>query len=411
MRCVNTDAWFPGRLRAATLTVAAGSALLASDLTAGAQAAPKPQHVFIIVLENEGFDRTFGPYSPALYLKQLAANAGLLANYYGVGHNSLDNYIAMISGQAPNPFTQQDCPKYNEFKQTGTAPDGQAVGTGCIFPKGVLTLVNQLAAKGLTWKGYMEDMGNHADRENATCGQPKLDQNGRDKTQTAEPGDQYAAKHNPFVYFHSVIGDGSANADADCRAHVVNLSQLTTDLQSEETTPNYAFITPNLCHDGHNDPCQKGHLRGGLVAADDFLKALVPAILDSAAYQHDGLLIITFDEADLDYEVDSANDNWILSGGDASRCCNEPPAPNIKGDYTISGRRDEGPGIIGPGGGRIGAVLISPFIQPGTVSSVAYNHYSMLRSIEDFFGLDHLGYAAQTGLETFGKDIFNKPKK
>jgi phosphatidylinositol-3-phosphatase len=411
MRSTIKDARFSGWLRAAVLAVVAGSALLASNLTAGAQAAPKPQHVFIIVLENEGFDRTFGPYSPALYLKQLAANAGLLTNYYGVGHNSLDNYIAMISGQAPNPYTQQDCPNYNEFKQTDTAAYGQAVGAGCIFPKGVLTLVDQLAAKKLTWKGYMEDMGNLAARENPTCGQPKLDRSGKDKTQTAEPGDQYAAKHNPFVYFHSVIGDGSANADADCRAHVVNLSQLATDLQSEETTPNYAFITPNLCHDGHNDPCQKGHLRGGLVAADDFLKALVPAILDSAAYQHDGLLIITFDEADLDCVADPANDNWILKGGDASRCCNEQPAPNIKGDVTISGRRDEGPGIIGPGGGRIGAVLISPFIRPGSVSTVEYNHYSMLRSIEDFFGLDHLGYAAQTGLETFGKDIFNnKPR-
>jgi phosphatidylinositol-3-phosphatase len=411
MRSTIKDARFSGWLRAAVLAIVAGSALLASNLTAGAQAAPKPQHVFIIVLENEGFDRTFGPYSPALYLKQLAANAGLLTNYYGVGHNSLDNYIAMISGQAPNPLTQQDCPNYNDFQQTGTAPDGQAIGTGCIFPKGVSTLVNQLeATRRLTWKGYMEDMGNLADRENSTCGQPKLDQNGKDKTQTAAPGDQYAAKHNPFVYFRSIVGDGSVDADADCRAHVVNLSQLANDLLREETTPNYAFITPNLCHDGHNSPCQKGHLRGGLVAADDFLKALVPAILDSAAYQHDGLLIITFDEADLDYVVDPATGNWVLNGGDASRCCNEQPAPNIKGDVTISGRRDEGPGIIGPGGGRIGAVLISPFIRPGSVSTVEYNHYSMLRSIEDFFGLEHLGYAAQPGLKSFGKDIFNKPR-
>jgi phospholipase C len=373
---------------------------------------PKPQHVFIIVLENEGFDRTFGPYSPALYLKQLAANGGLLTNFYGVGHNSLDNYIAMISGQAPNPLTQQDCPSYNEFQQTGTAPDGQAVGTGCIFPKGVLTVVNQLeATKRLTWKGYMEDMGKDPDRENAPCGQPKLGPNGKDMTQTAEtekPYDQYAAKHNPFVYFHAVIGDDEADGDRDCRAHVVNLSQLTLDLQREETTPNYAFITPNLCHDGHNDPCKDGHLRGGLVAADDFLKALVPVILDSPAYQHDGALIITFDEADLDYVTDPSTGRWTLSGGDASRCCNEQPAPNIKGDVTISGRHDEGPGVIGPGGGRIGAVLISPFIQPGTVSSVAYNHYSMLRSIEDFFGLEHLGYAGQRGLKSFGADIFNK---
>ncbi|HDR9488241.1 TPA: phosphoesterase, partial [Burkholderia aenigmatica] len=39
-------------------------------------------------------------------------------------------------------------------------------------------------------------------------------------------------------------------------------------------------------------------------------------------------------------------------------------------------------------------------------STVAYNHYSMLKSVEDIFGLDHLGYAGQAGLQGFGNDIF-----
>jgi len=72
------------------------------------------------------------------------------------------------------------------------------------------------------------------------------------------------------------------------------------------------------------------------------------------------------------------------------------------------------------GGGDTGSVLISPFIKPGSVSTVDYNHYSWLRTIEDLFnvgmasrGLDghgHIGYAAQPGLAPFGADVFNNPK-
>ena len=63
-------------------------------------------------------------------------------------------------------------------------------------------------------------------------------------------------------------------------------------------------------------------------------------------------------------------------------------------------------GWNGPGGGRIGAVLLSPFIAPGTVSDVPYNHYSLLRSVEDIFGLPHLGYAGVAGLKAFGADVY-----
>lgn len=67
------------------------------------------------------------------------------------------------------------------------------------------------------------------------------------------------------------------------------------------------------------------------------------------------------------------------------------------------------PGMNGPGGGRVGAVLLSPFIKPGTVSTVDYNHYSMLRSFEDLFGLSHLGDAAMPQVKSFGPDVYTRP--
>jgi len=139
-----------------------------------------------------------------------------------------------------------------------------------------------------------------------------------------------------------------------------------------------------------------GLARGEVVS---ILADTVPGILASPAFRHDGLLIVTFDESDSE-------------GGDATRCCREPRGPNIKpGAMLVFGPTDKvpdtGPGVTGPGGGRIGAVLVSPLIKPGTVSKTPYNHYALLKSIEDVFGLAHLGYAGQKGLKSFGRDIFN----
>jgi Phosphoesterase family len=83
-----------------------------------------------------------------------------------------------------------------------------------------------------------------------------------------------------------------------------------------------------------------------------------------------GLLIITFDE----------------SSGDSTACCNELP---------------------GAGGGIVGAVLLSPGIAPGTVSTTGYNHYSLLASIEDVFGLPRIGDAVSAN--AFGPDVYTHP--
>jgi len=331
-------------------------------------------HVFVIVLENKGFTTTFGPGTRAPYLADTLTKAGaFLRQYYGIGHASLDNYIAMISGIAPTPETQADCGVFADFKQTGTSPDGQPIGRGCVYPAPIQTLANQLEARGLTWHAYMEDMGLDPSREAATCGHPAI--GAPDLTEGAAPNDQYATKHNPFMYFHSIIDSPS------CDSNVVALTHLEADLKSAAQTPNFSFISPSLCHDAHDTPCVNGE-PGGLVSADAFLAHWVPIITASPAFRSGGLLIITFDEA---------------NRADATACCNEQPGPNVVNA-----------GVEGPGGGRPGAVLLSPFIAPGTVSDIPYNHYSLLRSVEDIFGVPHLGYAGQDGLQPFGKDVFHR---
>ena len=375
-------------------------ALLGLVAPVAVAAPPGPiEHVFVIVLENEGFDAVFGPHSEAPYLATTLVRSGvLLTQYYGAGHFSLDNYLAMISGQAASPETRDDCETYAEFVSTGTTSDGQAIGHGCVYPASVRTLPDQLAAAHRTWRGYMEDMGNDPAREAPTCGHPAL--GAEDPTQKAEApsarvpaGDQYAARHDPFVYFHSII-DSPA-----CAANVVNLEHLASDLASRQTTPAFAFIAPNLCHDGHDAPCKNGE-PGGLRSADAFLRTWVPRIMASPAYRQGGLIVITFDEGESEIVPDPAGGRLETYAGE--KCCQQQPGPNLApfpqtvrdGDLTTTFRDF--------GGERVGAVLMSPFLPAGIVSKTPFNHYSLLKTLEDLFGTDgHLGYAAQPGLAGF----------
>jgi hypothetical protein len=408
---------------AATLCIA----LLA--IAAGVAAAPRGsepriRHVFIIVLENKGYDETFNTSTQDPYLAQTLPTMGaILTRYYGTGHFSLDNYLAMISGQASTQATEADCEEFTDFRLNRIDADGQAVGTGCVYPPQIKTLADQLQAAGLTWKGYMEDMGNDPAREPPTCGHPKLNQ--KDPTQAAEAprpgvpaGDQYAARHDPFVYFHSIIDSAS------CAANVVNLHALAEDLESPRTTANFSFITPNLCNDGHDGNgtgapgkgCADGR-PGGLASTDAFLRAWVPKILASPAYKKDGLLIITFDEGDFSPPLKRTDPvtgkTTIITNVRGEHCCGQKIGPNITRPivqtYVESDSVTDVVKIDGYGGDRIGALLLSPHITPGTVSDIPYNHYSLLRSLEDNFGVEHLGYAAQEGLQSFGGDIFNNP--
>jgi len=380
----------------ASAAAAAAVAAVASSPAAAGSSLPPIHHVWLVVLENENYDATFTS-NPNPYLsKQLPALGNLLTQYYGIGHFSLDNYIAMASGQGPAIATQSDCAFYGDVVPGTASPTGQgqvidSAPDGCVYPASVQTIAGQLEAARLTWKGYMEDLGNDVARDAATtCTRPATPPK-RDKTQGAEAQDQYATRHDPFMYFHSVIDSPS------CRTQVVNLASpsagLLHDLADVATTPNLSFITPNLCNDGHDSTCAgtnvAGTHEGGLKGADLWLAKYVPRILGSPAYQQDGMLVVFADE----------------SGSDGSSCCNEQPGPN-----TVAAGGADG----GTGGGRIGAVVLSPFVKPGSRSSTPYNHYSLLRSVEDILGIStggsdgkgHLGFAGQAGLQPFGADVF-----
>jgi hypothetical protein len=362
---------------AAALAVSALATITLTGAGSGARAAttaPRPAyvpaigHVFVINIENKGYDTTWGPTSAAPYLSQTLRSQGVLLNsYYGTAHNSQPNYVAQISGQGPNPQMQGDCQIYSQFVQAGTVAPDQAVGNGCVFPANVASLPTQLSAARISWKGYMEDMG-------TPCRHPVIDT--QDTTQTATVGDQYAVRHDPFMYFSAITGSPS------CAQHVVDLSALPTDLASASTTPALSYITPNLCDDGHDSPCVDGR-PGGLASVDEWLKVWVPKILNSPAYKTDGMLVITADEAD-------------SPQSDATACCGEGPGPN-----------SPLPGIAGLGGGRVGALVLSQWTSGNTWSTTPYNHYSLLASLEEIFGVPYLGYAKTAGLNRFGLDIYN----
>ena len=283
-------------------------------------------------------------------------------------------------------------------------------------------------------------MGNDPTREDVyRCGIPG-DPNGAGVPDPAGATavDQYVAKHNPAPWFHSLIAQPK-----DC-ANVVPLDgyratpaheaipSLADDLKSATTTPAFSWISPNDCSDAHDATCKGDNLsgdpankQGGLYAADLFLKKWIPQIMASPAFQKDGLIQVIFDEAFPPYTMYgnsiadyTGNSNPALNtptdtAQSIVACCNELPGPNT----TQPGDQAFGQDTT-PGGGITGAVFISRFIRPGSVSSQPYNHYSWLRSMEDLFGITsggtdgkgHLGYAGMDGLRTFGKDVYNNPQ-
>jgi phosphatidylinositol-3-phosphatase len=333
-------------------------------------APPRIRHVFVVNIENKGFRTTWGKHSRAPYLaKTLRARGVLLTQYYGTAHHSLGNYLAQISGQGPTYAIQHDCPRYTRFQEEGAVRAPQQVyGNGCVFPRKVDTLAGQFDRSGLSWRGYLQDMAR-------PCQHSRL--GAKEHWARGTRHQQYATRHNPFMYFRSIT-----SRPTYCRGHVKPLQALAHDLKRKATTRTLSYISPDLCHDAHDARCADGG-PGGLRAANTWFRNWVPKILRSPAFRADGMLVITADESEGVRE-------------DSRGCCGEGAGPN-------SGR----PGIDGPGGGRIGALVIAPrFVAPGSATSTPYNHYSLLGSIEDLFGLDRLGYA-RTVTSVFGTDVYN----
>jgi hypothetical protein len=141
---------------------------------------------------------------------------------------------------------------------------------------------------------------------------------------------QYAPKHNPMIYFTDVNSNLDRNS-SECIAHVRPYTELARDLETDNV-PAYSFITPNLCNDMHD--CS-------IAAGDAWLSREVPKIFASRAYKQGGALFITFDE--------SAGSNV-----------------------------------------PIGFIALSPLARPGYANQVSYTHSSLLRSLQEIFGVSPL---------------------
>ncbi len=405
----------PGATRTPTpgATATPVPAATATPVAMNANGTPQLRHVFVIILENQAEDNTFGVKMPVPYLQNTVSSQGaFVPNYWGTAHNSLGNYVTLLSGQSVTQINQEDCPTYVQIANPSVGPNGQVMGQGCVYPASTVNLADQLKSAKYSYKGYMEDMGLDTTREGSTCGQTQPTATtgvfgSPDQTLSAQAGnalrptDQYAQRHNPFVYFTSVISSG------DCAKNVGPLTDntLAKDLQSIATTPNFSFITPNLCNDGHDVPCAApgaaGNINADFSNENSFLKKWVPLITRSPAFLQDGLLIIAFDESSPAHNANVGTDTTV----DSTSCCMEPMEvdPNTGTPGIPPGGSSS---VDGTGGGRTGAVLLSPFIAPGTVTNMSYNHFATLAGIEDEFGLAHIGYAAFPGTRPFGSDIF-----
>jgi phosphatidylinositol-3-phosphatase len=195
-------------------------------------------------------------------------------------------------------------------------------------------LGSQLQGAGISWDGFFEDMP-------SPC-----------FLGAQSPDGNYAKKHDPFAYFTDIRDD-----PALC-SHLQPLSALAPLLSGPAgAVPRFVWVTPNLCHDGHDcSPTDAG----------SWLSGFVSEVTASSAYKDGGMLVVTWDESD-------GSDDSAMN--------------TTTGAVTSSG-----------GGGQLLTLVMVPGAPAGRVLPGPYDHYSLLRTIEDSFGLPRLGHAADPGV-------------
>lgn len=273
------------------------------------------QHIFLIVMENKSYSSLIGnPDVP--WINQAAKIHEVATSYYGIAHPSQPNYLALTSGST------------------------QGVKSDATVTVNALNIVDQLEAHRKSWKAYMQ----------------ALSANGNTNKLISSVGD-YARKHNPFVSYADIQKNPAR------MARIVDFSQFASDL-ANNTVPDFAWITPDLCHDMHgrrsllrpNDLCANKHAL--LSSGDAFLRATVDEIMHSRAWTGNSVIFITWDES---------------VANDTSGCC-----------------------ATNPGGGHILTLAISRQAQSPLSSNVPYNHYSLLATIEQNWNLGCLGATCDT---------------
>ena len=353
---------------------------------------PYMDHVFVIMMENHQYTQIIGnPNAPFITAYAKAQNSA--TNYYAVGHPSLTNYLEIVGGSnfgvvndnAPDwhnttclsslelntpslEGSPNTCPIAGSGLDAATpAVDTTNEGTPSepiyndpLAPAQTVgkTIADQLVERGMTWKSYQEDLPPYgADGVNNSDG---LISN----LTTSEPGQPqlYAVKHNPFAYFANV----QAGRDPESSLkNVVSFYTLYKDLHTGDV-PNFAFIAPDQCHDGHG----RGSTEMGtgcsvdqneIAAGDAALSTIISAIKASDFWKHGHNAIVT---------VWDENDYSSLSN-------------------------------------RVVMVVDANFGPKQVTSNTKYNHFSLLKTIEAGFGLPYLNHAADKNVKLM-TDLFVK---
>ncbi len=353
-----------GSMLASSATPAApATSAVATTAPAGSAnnaAMPSYSHIFLIIEENKSYSQIIGEESIAPNINRLAHEYGQATQFYAEVHPSEGNYIAMLGGDT---FGVHDDDAYYckpGVKREWCDKSGQAGYADHTIT--ARSLVDQLAAKGLTWKGYMESIPQPG---STVARWPTLEQPVK-----GIPAEIYAVKHNGFMSFKSVQDDPALTQK------IVGFDVLEKDLASGKL-PNYAHIVPNQCNEMHGrdqgpdipEDCNKSNPDGLIKRGDKVVGELVEKIMHSPVWSAPGnsAIVITFDENG------KAERNNNVQG-----CCGYDP--NSAANF---------------GGGRIPTVVITNHGPRHVEDATPYNHYSLLRTTEAAFGIDeYLAHAA-----------------
>ncbi len=344
-----------------------------SSSASGDSGMPRYQHIFYIMMENQAYDEIVGNAN-APRINALAEQYGLATSYYGVTHPSEPNYVASVGGDVYiNNTVNSLSPDFsgdNSFYcyPVSTAPD--CSGTTESHSIHAPYLGSQLESANLSWKTYQQSM-------------PSVGFTGANYPAGYVSGGVklYASKHNPFLNFLAYYGTAPTSSDvADGGSWTPNAAQqaelskmvplddakvgLAADLKSGNV-PNLSYIVPDQCHDMHgiagytsSDGVNCGDNTALFQAGDAYVNTLVNEIQASKVWkQGNNAIVITWDENDFT----------------ATDCAAGVPVTAL--------------------GCQVPTIVIANHGPQGVKYTVPANHYSLLLTIEDAFGLGCLNQA------------------
>ena len=351
-----------------------GWILADDDRDRNRQSAPELQHVFLIMMENHSASEVIGNTANAPFINKLAQSANLATNYFAVGHPSLPNYLHVVGGSNFGVAGDPTPKWHNDPSSPGTVIPLAGSGVDLPTPANLtgatggrdipaasyiaMTIADQLHAIGKTWKSYQESL--------PAAGADRIDYSdgifsNLSAVNQANVAKQYAVKHNPFAYFDNVQRNPGADNGLGNIVGFDGTDGLFADLRAGRV-PTLSFIAPNQCHDMH------GLSNAGPFCATDAItiqmgdatvEKLVTAIKSSEAWKEGvNAIIVMWDENDF------------------------TDAPN-----------------------RVGMIVDTNYGTHGVRSDKAYNHHSLLRTLEAGFGLGCLNHACDSTVQVMA-DMF-----